>query len=153
MGVSVIDLLMSKDGFLKDCPQLQGCSEQKAGRDRCGLPRACLLAPARSPACWEELLGGEQRRSVAGSVLTCNRPPAREGQAPAVPARDASALAWKLLEGDTPWVREPSGRESSVEAALGPSAGRRGGQTGVAGASRALSRSHSRGESIVSESF
>ena len=68
-------------------------------------------------------------------------------QAPAVPTRsahkDASALAWKLLEGDTPWLQEP-GRESSVErAALEPSAGRRGARLDRSGrASRPLSRSH-----------
>lgn len=88
MGVSVIDLLMSKDGLLKDCPQLQGCSEQKAGRGRCGSYQGlvCWLPHGAQRAGGTAVRGAE---AVCGrlSVLTCNRPPAGEGQAPAVPAR------------------------------------------------------------------
>lgn len=86
------------------------------------------------------------------SVLTCNRPPAREGQ-PAVPARTRAHWPGNSRRRHAPWVREPAERAPWSGRHWGPALKERCGQTGVAGASRALSRSHSRGESIVSESF
>ena len=78
---------MSKDGLLEDAPQLWDCSEQKAGADSHGsYQRLVCAAPAVSPASGGTAVRGAEVVCGRLSVLICSRPPAREGQGPAVPA-------------------------------------------------------------------